>query len=455
MKKVFFSIIICSLIITIFLNHKSYADGSGIEYLNIKLTRPLVQKEIINMGSDSGFIIYNNNDINTIYQTIHDTTLIAILNENSEINLSDSNNNIIFTIPMDGSITIGSNNIDNPMIKIEKDRYRDFIRLINKNNEIIVINQVTLENYLYGLVPREMPSTFHIEALKAQAVASRTYAIYNINKHSSDGYNLCDTTHCQVYSGVDGEKPTTNLAVDETKGIFAYYNGILIDAQYHSTSSGYTEDSANIWGGDLPYLKSVEDDFSTEAPYSKWSLSINLLELNNKLIASGIDLGELIGIEAINTTATGKVDKLKIIGTNGEHIITATKFRIIVGTTSLKSEWFNIINASTGTSTTNKQTYVIDGNTLKPKTINLSKVFILDSTEKKTVTRSTVSRALGNDRVTSIGGLYPVSNSEIIIEGKGYGHGVGMSQYGAKKMAELGYSFEEILKHYYTGIDIF
>lgn len=452
MKKVFFSILICSLLITL-LYDKSYADENNINYLNIKLTRPLVENNLINMSSDSGFTLYDYNDKTNIYSTIHDIIIRAMLNENGDIVLLDLEDNIIETLPKDGSIIIGSNSIDSPMIMIEEDRYRDYIKLVNKNNEIMVINHVALENYLYGVVPREMPSTFHLEALKAQAIASRTYAIHNINKHGIDGYSLCDTTHCQVYSGADGEKPTTNLAVDETRGILAYYNGEIIDAQYHSTSSGYTEDSSNIWGGNLPYLKSVEDNFSTEAPYSNWSLSINIRDLNNKLIASGINIGQVKGIEELSTTSTGKVDKLKIIGTIGDQIITATKFRSMVGTNILKSEWFSIKNSNI--ETTNNQVYVIDGETMEPKAININTAYILDGLNKKTVSRSTVSRALGNDRQVSIGGLRPISTSEILIEGKGYGHGVGMSQYGAKKMAELGYSFEEILKHYYTGIDVF
>lgn len=429
----------------------SYADSLNIEYLDIKLINPLVGTNIINMESESGFALFDNNK-EIILSTISETIIIAVLNGNDGINLANLHGDILFTLPKDGSILIHSNEVENPTIKIEKDRYRGYIRLLNKNNEIIVINHISIEEYLYGVVPREMSPSFHIEALKAQAVASRSYAFSNINKHSTDGFNLCDTTHCQVYSGYELEKPSTNLAVDETKDIFAFYDGVIINAQYHAASSGFTEDSANIWGGDLPYLKSVEDRFSLESPYSSWSISISLLDLRDKLMVAGVNLGELKGIEPMGTTATGKVDKVKIIGYLGEETMTATKFRNIVGNTIFKSSWFNIKGGNNSIST--NQVYVIGGNILRPQIVDLNNTYIIDAKDQKKVNRGIVHRAMGKDRLESLGGFYPISSSEIIIEGKGYGHGVGMSQYGAKKMAEEGYKYEEILKYYYTGIDV-
>ena len=202
----------------------------------------------------------------------------------------------------------------------------------------------------------------------------------------------------------------------------------------------------------MPYLKSVEDSFSSESPYSIWNFSININELNNNLVSSGINIGDLQGIEVIDATSTGKVNKVKIIGAKGEKTIGGTEFRNLVGATKFKSSWFSIKGGNANSSSS--QVYVISGDTLKPQTIDTSKAYIIDGKEKKTVTRSTVNRAIGKDRVESIGEFYPVSSSEIVIEGKGFGHGVGMSQFGAKKMAELGYDFEEILKYYYTGIDV-
>ncbi len=444
-------ILICILLLILLPVKISYANSINTQYIDIRLTKPIVQNNVINLGSESGFLLFDLNNKDNSIGSISETSIKAVLGEDG-INLVNSQNNIVFTLPKDGSVLISQNTLDNQLIKVEKDRYRDYIRLVSKNNEIFVINHVNLENYLYGVVPAEMPATFHIEALKAQAVASRSFALSNIKKHSAEGFNLCDTTHCQVYSGFEYERPSTNLAVDETKDIFAYYNGKVIEAIFHSTSSGFTEDSVNVWGGDLPYLKSVEDSFSSESPYSIWNFSININELNNNLVSSGINIGDLQGIEVIDATSTGKVNKVKIIGTKGEKTIGGTEFRNLVGATKFKSSWFSIKGGNANSSSS--QVYVISGDTFKPQTIDTSKAYIIDGKEKKTVTRSTVNRAIGKDRVESIGEFYPVSSSEIVIEGKGFGHGVGMSQFGAKKMAELGYDFEEILKYYYTGIDV-
>lgn len=453
MKKKLLIILILSMIL-IPLSHKtSYAELSSSEYLNIRLTSPLVQTNLINMESDSGFSLFEYNNKDIILSTINETRIVAIPNADGGIDLVNLQNNVLFSLSKDNSILICSNDVENRTIKIEKNRYRDYIRLLNKDNEIIVINHVSTENYLYGVVPKEMSPSFHIEALKAQAVAARSFAISNTNKHSANGFNLCDTTHCQVYSGYDVEKPSTNLAVDETKDILAFYDGNIIDAQYHSTSSGFTEDSANIWGGGLPYLKSVEDKFSLESPHSNWTLSISLTDLREKLMIADINLGELKGIELLGTTATGKVDKVKIIGNLGEKTISATQFRNIVGNTIFKSAWFNIKDVNNSNISSNK-VYVIDGNMIKPKIIDLNNAYVIDAKDQKKTTRGIGNRTSVKNQLESLGTFYPISTSEIIIEGKGYGHGVGMSQYGAKKMAEEGYKFEEILKYYYTGIDV-
>ena len=450
MKSKISRMLICILLLVLLPMSKSYADIINMEYIDVRLTKPLTQNNIINLGSNSGFLLIDANNKDIIMLNISEHSIKAILGE-SGINLLNSQNDIIFTLPKDGSILIAPNELYNPIITVEKDRYRDYIRLITKNNEVLVINHVKLENYLYGVVPAEMPATFHSEALKAQAVASRSFTLSNINKHSADGFNLCDTTHCQVYSGFEYERPSTNLAVDETRGKLAYYNGNVIEAIYHSTSNGFTEDSVNVWGGDRPYLKSVEDKFSAESPYSNWSFSISLNELTNNLISSGIDVGELQKIEIIDATSTGRVNKVKIVGSKGEKIINSAEFRNMIGATKFRSTTFNIKNSNINSG---NQVYVMTGNTLSPKTIDMSKAYIMDGKDKKIVNRSTVNRAMDKDRIESIGVLYPTSSSEILIEGKGFGHGVGMSQFGAKKMAELGYGFEEILKYYYTGIDV-
>lgn len=427
---------------------KDMYDGN---YIDVKLTRPLTQKNYVNLSSLNGFSIYYVDEKENPILIIEDTTIKAVLN-NKYIDLFDYSNNLLYSIPGDGSLILGSNS-DDQVITVEKDMYRDYIRFLINNNELVVINHIDLEHYLYGVVPREMPSTFPMEALKAQAVASRTYAVYNINKHINEGFDLCDTTHCQVYYGYIYERPTTNQAVDETEGIYIYYDGKIIEAVYHSTSSGYTEDSSNVWGRNVPYLKSVQDYFSLDSgsPYTNWSFSISLSEINEKLVNAGIMIGNLHDIEIIETTSTNKVKKLKLKGTLGEEIITAENFRNIIGATNLKSTWFTI----KGSTNTVSSVYVLDGSSLEPVSIDVNKAYIIDGNNRKTVTRGIVSRAMGKDNIRIFGRTNTLTGNTIVIEGSGYGHGVGMSQYGAKKMAEYGYDFETILKYYYTGVDVY
>ncbi|NLV89021.1 MAG: SpoIID/LytB domain-containing protein [Tissierellia bacterium] len=428
------------------------AYGETIDYyIDVKLTRPLVQNDYVNLTSTNGFIIYDKEDKENPLFSIEDTSIKAMPN-NGHIDLMDSANNILYSLPSDGSLIIGPNNLEEPIITVEKDSYRGYIRLFINDGELIVINHVYLEDYLYGVVPREMSYTSPMEALKAQAVASRSFAMHNINKHAQEGFNLCDTTHCQAYAGYIYERSSTNQAVDETMGVLIYYEGEVIEAIYHSTSSGYTEDSSNVWGGSIPYLKSVEDHFSLDSPHNNWSFSIKLSDLNEKIIGAGINIGELQNIEIIETTSTNKVKNVKLIGSLGEEIITGERFRNIIGTTTLKSAWFRIKDS---TSNTVNYAYVLDGNSLEPKVIDISKAQIIDGNNRRTVTRSAVVRATGNDRIRNFQQRSLISGEELVIEGSGYGHGVGMSQYGAKKMAEYGYTFEEILKYYYTGVDVF
>ena len=428
------------------------AYGETIDYyIDVKLTRPLVQNDYVNLTSTNGFIIYDKEDKENPLFSIEDTSIKAMPN-NGHIDLMDSANNILYSLPSDGSLIIGPNNLEEPIITVEKDSYRGYIRLFINDGELIVINHVYLEDYLYGVVPREMSYTSPMEALKAQAVASRSFAMHNINKHAQEGFNLCDTTHCQAYAGYIYERSSTNQAVDETMGVLIYYEGEVIEAIYHSTSSGYTEDSSNVWGGSIPYLKSVEDHFSLDSPHNNWTFSIKLSDLNEKIIGAGINIGELQNIEIIETTSTNKVKNVKLIGSLGEEIITGERFRNIIGTTTLKSAWFRIKDS---TSNTVNYAYVLDGNSLEPKVIDISKAQIIDGNNRRTVTRSAVVRATGNDRIRNFQQSSLISGEELVIEGSGYGHGVGMSQYGAKKMAEYGYTFEEILKYYYTGVDVF
>lgn len=456
MRQKFYFVVTLILILVLFQEKVSFGVIDDTRYLNVNLTKPLNNDYIVYLESPTGFSIYEENDKQNPIHLINEDSINCTINENGDISLKDLSENLLFTIPKDNAYLLYGNGIEENFIKIEEDRYRGYLKLNNIEGSIRVINHIEIEQYLYGLVPREMPSNFPLEALKAQAVAARTYAIHNMDKHQKDGYNLCDTTHCQVYSGYDGEKTSTTQAVNETKGLIATYNGETIDAQYHSTSSGYTNDSIYVWGGELPYLKSVKDEFSSDAPYSKWNTSINMNDLNDRIISYGIDIGELQKVEISRVSPNGNVENVILKGSYGDKEVKGSVFRNIVGNMDLKSTNFSIKSIkSTDNTLKNNYLHVIDGNR-DIVSIDISMATVIDKYGRRKMSTSS-NRAMSMNKVEDLSteGTVASNNvSEMIIEGKGFGHGVGMSQYGAKKMAELGYDFEEILKYYYTGIDV-
>lgn len=448
MKNIFKVFILTVILITGGFNNGVYAKNH--EYIDVKLTESLYKE--IELESNSGFIIVEENSYETV-EKISDTEIIISVVGN-EIVVLDSNNREIMYLPSDGSLIIASNDRE-MIISLNTDKYRDYLKFVFKNNKLMILNHIELDHYLYGVLPREMSPSYPMESLKAQAVASRSFIMSN-SKHKAEGYHVCDTTHCQVYSGYIYEKPLTNQAVDETSGMFAYYDGKVIEAIYHSTSSGYTEASVNVWGGNLPYLQSIEDEFSYESPYSSWNFTTTKTELAKGILNMGIDIGSLENIEIVNSTNTGMVKNIKITGSKNSITLTSSEFRTMLGSTKFKSTWFDITSENKNQANNNLYVISSDGS-LKLMDINSS--YILDATNKKTsVSRSSVSRAATKDRIDRLpetNSTISIGGEQILIEGKGYGHGVGMSQYGAKKMAELGYTFEDILKYYYTGIDIF
>lgn len=450
MKKLFVGILIAMLILGLPFQNKHVYANSLDDYLNIKLTSPIKSKNIVRLYSEDGFYVYIDNIFNEI-EYIEVESIYVVLGPTGEIEIRDDIDNILFST-YESNLILSSSNKWDSIIKVEDKHYRDYIKFINKQEELLVLNYIELNHYLYGLVPREMPASFPMEALKAQAIAARTYALKNINKHINDGYNLCDTTHCQVYGGMDGEQERTNEAVDDTKGLVITYNGEIIDALYHSTSGGHTEDSVEAWGNYLPYLIGVEDDFSKGTPNSDWSFTIKSSELNNRLKNSGIHIGDVIDMEVVGTTPKGRVSNLKVIGTYGEKILNKSQIRQVLGNDQLKSTWFTI--KTNGDSTSRNDVYVIDDYNEKPQKIDLSKAHILDGNFNKRPSRGINNRALGRDKTIQLEDSYEETADSFLIQGKGYGHGVGMSQWGAKKMAEEGYSFDSILKHYYTGVEI-
>jgi stage II sporulation protein D len=331
-----------------------------------------------------------------------------------------------------------------PVISFGTLKYRGvlFLKRVAAGH-INIYNELLFEQYLYGVVPAEMPNSWHIEALKAQAVAARNYGIINIGRHTADGFDVCNGTHCQAYRGFGHENPRTNQATDETKGKLVLYNDKVIPTYFHSSSGGRTENSENVWSTVLPYMKGVDDKYGLGSPYDNWTKQYNKKDIQTKLLANSIDVGEINDIVPLTISENGRVTCLEVRGTKGNAKLDKEKIRTILGSSDIKSTWYKIttdadmsvINSVTGKSETARpgSLYVMSANGVSKLSTTNNKVYLKDQ-----VALSSMS----------------VIPQTYLFAGKGWGHGLGMSQYGAKGMAEAGFNFIQILEHYYTGTKV-
>ena len=209
--------------------------------------------------------------------------------------------------------------------------YRGVIEIIpGQFGGIMTIDHIYLEDYLRSVISGEMSARWNEEALKAQAIAARNYAIKNLN--GSAQYDICDTPACQVYLGFNHEFPSTDIAVAKTRGEVLYYGGELITAYYFSSSGGWTENNENVWGGKpVPYLRGVPSP-GEESPYNSWETgSISKDELQNVLNKnSKTSVGELQKIEITKRGVSGRVMAVKITGSDGEKSVSGNTFKNVV-----------------------------------------------------------------------------------------------------------------------------
>lgn len=317
--------------------------------------------------------------------------------------------------------------------------YRGFISLKRlSGSDMTVINVVDMEEYLYSVIGREMSPSWNIEALKAQAVCARTYAVENLNTYKDYGFDLCTTQRTQVYPGMESETESTIQAVEETRGKTVLYDGKPAEVFYYSCSGGQTASSKDVWMADLPYLKSKEDPYENEneATYANWSVTLTTKEIKQKVRNSGAEIGEILSIEITGEGDGGIVTELTITGTEGEKVLKKEATRTFLG---LRSQDFDIEGAAA-------VLYDIDGNRVdKSRT-----VLTADGEEEIDIDNICFLTADGSIS-------YPKKNEggeTYTFNGHGWGHKVGMSQWGAKAMADQGFSYIDILQFYFTGVDI-
>lgn len=269
--------------------------------------------------------------------------------------------------------------------------YRGEVNLVRDSGGITVINRLNIEDYLASVIGKEMYNTWPQEALKAQAVASRSYAVFKLQRPQYKLFDVLDTTTSQVYAGLEGEANSTQEAVKATAGQVLMYQGKVIEAVFHSSSGGHTENSENVWQNVVPYLRGVAD-FDQPSPSYQWTLNLTAAQLRQRIPG----VGDILSMTPVKSSSTGRIQMLKVQGTKGDRLIKGTEARKALG---LKSTLF----------------------TAKPE---FGLVAGKPSTAKPT---------------------------SFLISGRGHGHGLGMSQWGAYGLATQNKTYQEILMYYFQG----
>ncbi len=311
---------------------------------------------------------------------------------------------------------------------------------------ITVVNTVSTEAYLYSVVCREMSPSWEVEALKAQAVCARNFALGRINYHKKYGFDVCRTVCCQAYSTQADMSENVHTAVDETRGELLFYNDTLVQAVYSSSMGARTESVENVWGTPFPYLVSVENPYEdTENVYNgKWQKTLTKARATEIMKARGTDIGTVTDITVVERTPAGGVLKLKVTGTGGSKVFERESCRTVFSEATYSQRY----TVSTGGQTTYPSVSVYDGKT--KKTVSLDSVSVIGGSTTATLKTGCFAydgKSQKHYDVVISGG----DPDTFVFSGEGWGHGVGMSQYGAKGMAASGFSYDEILTHFYTG----
>ncbi|MEW6050411.1 MAG: SpoIID/LytB domain-containing protein [Candidatus Zixiibacteriota bacterium] len=301
---------------------------------------------------------------------------------------------------------------NNSPLRIDEKRYRGILKVLPYGQNIRVINVVYMEDYLKGVVPPEIGkrNENELEAIKAQAVAARTYAIAHLQQYVGEPFDVKSTVVDQLYEGMEVEDKLVNRGVEQTAGHVAMYQGDFISAYYHSTCGGMTDDIAEVWDKkELPYLQPVDDSAACSwSKYYTWQEVFTEKQLRGRIeqYLSGdrgrdIRIAPITDITVQSRTPGGRVERLVVRTETDVYHFNKDRIRWVIGRTSNPD-------------------------------------LILPSDRFDALTEHDAAGRL----------------NEVTIKGRGYGHGVGMCQCGAIGWSRTGWTYDQILKHYYAGIDL-
>jgi stage II sporulation protein D len=304
-----------------------------------------------------------------------------------------------------------------------------------------VVNFIGLESYLPSVVGSEMPAQWPLAALRAQAIAARTYAM--AQRRPGQLFDLQATVASQVYKGVGAETTSTRQAVAQTNGQVLLYRGRLIDAVFHSCSGGNTENSGEIWNRQLPYLTSVPD-FDQVSPVRNWTKPFEPQELRRAFV----EIDGVTAIEPLVTSTSGRIRQARVTGPGGQLVVSGAELRRRLGLRSTLVRFQPLAPA-------------------KPQAMAIAVAPASDAVEPATAEPAPAPRPSPGFRFRLpppppplppaaglSGSVQPAAAPTLMAIGHGFGHGVGMSQWGAYGMALRGKSHAEILRHYYQGAEL-
>ena len=316
-----------------------------------------------------------------------------------------------------------------PTLAVGQRRYRGRLQVLARPEGLELINHVPLESYLASVVGSEMPASWPQQALRAQAVAARTYALKG--RRPAAAFDLKATVASQVYRGLEAETPSTREAVQATRGQVLTYGRGLIDAVFHSSSGGSTESSGELWAQQLPYLVSVPD-FDQDSPVRSWRQPLDPL----LLLKAFPETGGAQSIEVLSTTATGRVRQARVVGPAGVLVLSGASLRSRLG---LKSSWVRF-------------------ELVVPAVASSEGIVPIGSGIASGVGASVPMPPPLPAFSLPLPGSAPMVPSEplpqLVAVGRGFGHGIGMSQWGALAMARRGDAYTSILSHYYRGTEL-
>ncbi|MGA1864212.1 MAG: SpoIID/LytB domain-containing protein [bacterium] len=262
----------------------------------------------------------------------------------------------------------------------------DILIHLNPQWRLEVINRLNVEEYVMGLMKSEISPSWPFESLKAQAVVARTYALYQLDRNQAGRYDLKSSSDSQVYSGIAGEDPKTNMAVENTKGEVLISTGGYLPAFYHACCGGHTEDAQYVFY-DHPALIGVPCEFCKGSPHYEWENKISSVQLRNLFLRQLYRMGTINSIRILNRNPNGRIETLLIAHSLGREIINGKQLRALIGNNIIRSTNFQITPQE--------------------------------------------------------------DDNSFVFKGLGWGHGVGLCQWGAKAMAEQGANYKDIINHYY------